>query len=166
MPATELAEAAGLTCANGIVVDEVLRTSDPAISAVGDCTAFHYPLWQAHVRLESVQNANEQARTLAARLSGLHQKPYLTMPWFWSDQGDIRLQITGLWRPHYRSEMVAFDKPGSFAVKHYEGDALRAVESVNVAPDHMKTRKLLQASIARGLELPGQEVSISSMPCG
>lgn len=152
IPNTELAQAAGLACDNGIVVDDCLRTSDAAISAIGDCTSFHYPLWQQHVRLESVQNANEQARTVASRLCGL-DKVHASMPWFWSDQGDIRLQITGLWRPGYRSEKVEGSKPGSFSVMHYdniEGGELRAAESINAAPDHMAARKKLQASVSAG----------------
>lgn len=146
-PSTALAVAAGLACDNGIVVDEWLRTSDPAISAIGDCAAFHYPLWQKSVRLESVQSANEQARAVAARLCGQPAKAYASMPWFWSDQGDLRLQVTGLWRPDYQSELKPGTKPGSLSLLHTENGKLRAIESLNAPVDQMTTRKLLQKTI-------------------
>ncbi|WP_372827338.1 NAD(P)/FAD-dependent oxidoreductase [Polaromonas sp.] len=145
LPNTGLAEAAGLACDNGVVVDEELRTSDAAISAIGDCASFHYPLWSQRLRLESVQNANQQARHVAARLCGA-RKPFLNMPWFWSDQGGIRLQMTGLWRPDYRSETSPANANGGFSIMHYENDTLRAVESINAAPEHLRARKSLQQS--------------------
>jgi 3-phenylpropionate/trans-cinnamate dioxygenase ferredoxin reductase subunit len=147
-PRTTLAEAAGLTCDNGVVVDTALCSSDPDISAIGDCASFHYALWQKSVRLESVQNANEQARAVAARLCGLPQKPYASMPWFWSDQGDLRLQVTGLWRPEYQSTRQPGSKPGSLSVLHSENGELRAIESLNAPVDQMAARKLLQKTIA------------------
>ncbi len=147
-PCSALALDAGLDCDNGVVVDTTLRTSDPDISAIGDCAAFHYPLWQQPVRLESVQNANEQARAVAARLCGQPAKAYASMPWFWSDQGDLRLQITGLWRPEYQSSRQPGNKPGSLSVLHSENGELRAIESLNAPVDHMAARKVLQKTIA------------------
>jgi len=146
-PNTELAAAAGLDCNNGVVVNEVLLTSDDNISAMGDCVAFHYPLLARHVRLESVQSANEQARAVAARLCGQPAKAYASMPWFWSDQGDLRLQVTGLWRPEYQSTLKPGPKPGSLSVLHHERGELRAIESLNSPIDQMTTRKLLQKTI-------------------
>jgi 3-phenylpropionate/trans-cinnamate dioxygenase ferredoxin reductase subunit len=146
-PNTALAEAAGLECRNGVVVNELLLTSDTNISAMGDCVAFHYPLLARHVRLESVQSANEQARAVAARLCGQPAKAYASMPWFWSDQGDLRLQVTGLWRPEYQSTLKPGPKPGSLSVLHYENGELRAIESLNSPIDQMTTRKLLQKTI-------------------
>ena len=146
-PSTALAEVAGLDCDNGVSVDRQLRTSDPDISAIGDCAAFHYPLWGKSVRLESVQNANEQARAVAARLCGHPEKAYASMPWFWSDQGDLRLQVTGLWRPEYQSAVQPGSKPGGLSVLHTENGELRAIESLNAPMEHMATRKLLQKSI-------------------
>jgi 3-phenylpropionate/trans-cinnamate dioxygenase ferredoxin reductase subunit len=146
-PCTALAVAAGLDCDNGVVVDTALCTSDPDISAIGDCAAFYYPLWQQAVRLESVQNANEQARAVAARLCGVPPKAYASMPWFWSDQGDLRLQVTGLWRPGYQSLRQPGSKPGSLSVLHSENGELRAIESLNAPVDHMAARKVLQKTI-------------------
>lgn len=146
-PCTALAQAAGLDCDNGVVVDTALCSSDPHISAIGDCAAFHYPIWQKSVRLESVQNANEQARAVAARLCGVPPKAYASMPWFWSDQGDLRLQVTGLWRPEYQSSRQPGAKPGSLSVLHSENGELRAIESLNAPVDHMAARKVLQKSI-------------------
>jgi len=147
VPEATLALAAGLQCDNGVVVDATMCSADPSISAMGDCASFHYPLWQQRVRLESVQSANEQARTVAARLMG-QPRPHASMPWFWSDQGEARLQITGLWRPEYREELRAGSKPGGFSVMHFEGEMLRAVESINAPVDHMAARRELQKTVA------------------
>lgn len=143
VPQTELAEAAGLVCNNGVVVDEQLRTSDPHVSAIGDCTSFPYAPWQRQLRLESVQNANEQAKTLAARLCGAAQA-YACVPWFWSDQGETRLQITGLWQPGMRLEIKPGPKPGSFSALHFDGTVLKAAESINAPADHLALRRELQ----------------------
>ena len=90
-----LARECGLECDNGIVVDEFLRTSDSTISAIGDCTAFPHAALGMRTRLESVQNAVDQGRSVAARLMG-KPKPYNELAWFWSDQGDLKLMIAGL----------------------------------------------------------------------
>ena len=90
-----LARDAGLECANGVVVDEFLRASDPAISAIGDCADFPNAALGFRTRLESVQNAVDQARCVAARLAG-KPEPYNALAWFWSDQGDLKLLIAGL----------------------------------------------------------------------
>ncbi|VCU69083.1 Rhodocoxin reductase [Pigmentiphaga humi] len=143
-PDVELARAAGLDCRDGIVVDATMATADPAVSAIGDCTSFPHPAWPQPLRLESVQNANDQARTLAARLCGEPQ-PYAAVPWFWSDQGDARLQITGLWRPGYDSVVRPASRGNGFSVLHFEGAQLRVIESVNSPVDQMTARKLMQA---------------------
>ncbi len=95
MPNTQLAQDAGLTIDNGIAVDEHLRTSDPHIFAAGDCCSFPYPLDQRRVRLESWRNAQDQANHLAANLTA-DPTPFPTIPWFWSDQYDMTLSVTGL----------------------------------------------------------------------
>lgn len=97
VPEHALASAAGLHCENGIVVDECMRTSDPAILAIGDCTSFPEPTSGRQLRLESVQNANDQARTACATLTGQAQ-PHRALPWFWSEQASLRLQMAGLMR--------------------------------------------------------------------
>ena len=90
-----LARAAGLACDNGFVVDALLAASDPAVSAIGDCAQFPQHSVGQMLRLESVQNATDQARAVARRLTG-KPAPYTALPWFWSDQGDLKLQIVGL----------------------------------------------------------------------
>ena len=95
LPNVELAAEAGLPVAAGIIVDEHLLTSDPNISAIGDCALFASPRFGGSLRLESVQNATDHARCVAARLTG-DAKTYDGLPWFWSDQGDDKLQIAGL----------------------------------------------------------------------
>ena len=108
-----LARAAGLECANGVVVDEFLRTSDPAISAIGDCADFPHAALGFRTRLESVQNAVDQARCVAARLAG-KPKPYDELAWFWSDQGDLKLMIAGL--PHGVDRWVVRGDPATRAL--------------------------------------------------
>jgi 3-phenylpropionate/trans-cinnamate dioxygenase ferredoxin reductase subunit len=131
LPNSELAEAAGLTVRNGVVVDEYLSTSDPAISALGDCAAFPSIFADSMVRLESVQNAVDQARCIAAKLTG-KQFSYASVPWFWSDQFDAKLQMPD---------------EHSYSVYCFRGDQWLGVESVNRPGDHMAARKLLAAKI-------------------
>lgn len=142
----QLAQAAGLACDRGIVVDACGRTSDPAIVAAGDCTARRLADGSL-LRLESVQNATEQGKSAAAALLGL-EKPFTATPWFWSDQYDKKLQMAGLsmgadqWA--VRGDMAA----GSFSVYHFKGDKLLAVDSVNTSKDHLLARKLLDAGVS------------------
>ncbi|MGI5460985.1 NAD(P)/FAD-dependent oxidoreductase [Streptomyces sp. CA-249302] len=145
VPNVELAEAAGLDTGNGITVDEYLRTADPAISAIGDCAAFPDPRGTGRVRLESVQNAADQARCVAAGLTGTPH-PYNALPWFWSYQGDLRLQIAGLSTGHDHT-VVRGEPERGFSVLCFRAGSLIAVESVNRAPDHMAARRLLAAGI-------------------
>ena len=141
VPNSEIAEAAGLACDNGIVVDEYARTSDPDICAAGDCTN-HPALAGGRVRLESVQNAIDQAKHAALAL--LEQpKPYREVPWFWSDQYDLKLQMAGLARPG--DGLVLRGDPGGrkFAVFHLREGAIAAVEAVNAAPEYVIGRRLI-----------------------
>lgn len=141
IPNTGLAAAAGLATGNGIVVDALLATEDPAISALGDCASF--PLaGQGMIRLESVQNASDQARALADRLLG-KPAPYGKLPWFWSDQGALKLQIAGLSGGHDRTVLRGDPASGAFSVFCFKGATLLAVESLNRAPDHMAARRFL-----------------------
>ncbi len=146
-PDISLAREAGLACENGIVVDASMATSDSSISAIGDCTSFPHPGWPQPLRLESVQNANDQAKLVAARLCGDPQ-PYTAVPWFWSDQGEARLQITGLWRPGYDSYVRPAVKGQGFSVLHYEAGQFRAIESINSPVDQMAGRRLLQNGLS------------------
>ena len=144
LPNTGLAAEAGLTIANGILVDEHLLTRDPAISAIGDCAAFpcHHAADCGAVRLESVQNAVDQARCVAARLLG-RPAPYTSLPWFWSEQGPLKLQIAGLATPHEQTVLRGDPEQGGFSVFCFRGPRLAGVESVNRPLDHMLARKLL-----------------------
>jgi 3-phenylpropionate/trans-cinnamate dioxygenase ferredoxin reductase subunit len=144
LPEDRLALASGIKCANGIMVDDQLKSSDRSISAIGDCAAFRSHLSETTIRLESVQNAVDQARCTARRLVG-RPKPYMALPWFWSDQGDLKLQIAGL--SHGVDHWVVRGEPESrsFAVFGYRSGVLSVVETVNRPGDHMASRKLLEA---------------------
>jgi 3-phenylpropionate/trans-cinnamate dioxygenase ferredoxin reductase subunit len=144
VPNVELAEESGLAVRDGIVVDETLRTSDPAVWAIGDCASYPSAQLGRPVRLESVQNATDHGRAVAAAIAG-EPAPYDALPWFWSDQHSRKLQIAGLMHGH--DTRVVRGDPGSdaFSVFLFEGDQLVCVESVNRMPDHMAARKLLAA---------------------
>ena len=143
LPNTELAEAAGLEIDNGIVVDEFCRTSDPTIYAVGDCTNHPNALLGRRLRLESVHNAVEQAKTAAAALCG-RSLPYAQVPWFWSDQFDVKLQIAGLTTGEEETVVRGDPDHGhSFAVFYLKNRMLVAVEAVNRAPEFMMSKLLI-----------------------
>jgi 3-phenylpropionate/trans-cinnamate dioxygenase ferredoxin reductase subunit len=144
VPNIAAARIGGLATAGGIVVDEHLRTSDPAISAIGDCAVF--PFGSRRVRLESVQNAADQARCVAARLTGT-PGPYRELPWFWSHQGGMKLQIAGLLPAGDGRRIVRGDpESGRFSVLTYHDGELACVESVNSPADHIAARRLLAAN--------------------
>lgn len=146
VPNVELAAAAGLETADGIVVDEMLLTSDPAISALGDCASFPSAHGAGRVRLESVQNANDQARAIARRLVG-NPAPYTSLPWFWSHQGPARLQIAGLSAGHDQAVLRGDPVADKFSVFLYRDGRLIAVESVNAPADHLAARRLLEQGV-------------------
>lgn len=141
VPETALAQRAGLRVDNGIVVDARLTTSDPSILAIGDCSSFE--LDGSLVRLEAVANANDQARVAADVLLG-RPGGYRAQPWFWTEQGGVRVQIAGLWRDGLHAHERRGAAAGSFSLFHYAGQRLQCVESVNAPADHMAARKLLQ----------------------
>ncbi|UKI08751.1 NAD(P)/FAD-dependent oxidoreductase [Variovorax paradoxus] len=143
-PNVELATSAGLQVQAGIVVDRHLATSDPFISAIGDCARYPAGYCDAPVRIESVQNAVDQARCVAARIVG-KAEPYAKVPWFWSDQGDNRLQIAGLAEAGDSAVLRGDPAAGKFSVLRFRDGRLSAVESINSAADHMAARKLLAA---------------------
>ena len=140
----EIAQAAGLACDGGIVVDLSARTDDPAIFAIGDCTKRPLPLYGRAMRLESVPNALEQAKQAAAAIYG-RPSPPSEVPWFWSDQYDLRLQIAGI--PFDTTEIVVRGDvaAGKFALFHLAEDGLvRAVEAVNASTEFMGGRRIIQ----------------------
>lgn len=146
-PNVELAARAGLECSNGIVVDELARTADPNIVAAGDCTNHPLPLLERRVRLESVPNAIHQAKVAAATLLG-SPSPYSEVPWFWSDQYDLKLQIAGLSTGY--DEVVLRGDPAarSFAAFYLRAGQLVAVDAINSPREFIAGKKLV-ASRAR-----------------
>lgn len=137
-----LALAAGLACERGILVDDCARTSDPLIVAAGDCTVRRLPDGRM-LRLESVQNAVEQAKSAAAALLG-HERPFRAAPWFWSDQYDIKLQLAGATTD--ADDLLLRGDPASarFAIFHLKGPLVRAVEAVNAPAEFMGGKKLIE----------------------
>lgn len=147
-PNTALAEAAGIACDNGIVVDAQLHTSARCVFAIGDCAAHPNPFaGGARIRLESIQNANDQARIVMRNLTG-NPTPYHSVPWFWSDLGNIKLQMVGL--SIGATDYVVRGEPasGKFSVFHYRGDTLVAVDSINHPADHIQARRLVGGGIS------------------
>jgi len=163
VPNVELAAGCGLDVANGIVVDEHCRTSDPDIYALGDCTNHPNALYDRRVRLESVHNALEQAKTAAANICG-ESLAYVQVPWFWSDQYDLKLQIAGLSTGY--DEVVVRGQPEShsFAVLYLRDGALICVDAVNSPRDFMQSKALIaaHAKIDRTL-LANSEVQLKDM---
>jgi 3-phenylpropionate/trans-cinnamate dioxygenase ferredoxin reductase subunit len=141
VPNVELAKDAGLACTDGIVVNRFAETEDPAIFAAGDCTR-HEGREGDPIRLESVQNAIDQAKHAALAMVGKHT-PYGEAPWFWSDQYDLKLQIAGLAK--HGDTIVVRGAPASrkFAAFHLREGRVAAVEAVNSAPEYIVGRKLI-----------------------
>jgi 3-phenylpropionate/trans-cinnamate dioxygenase ferredoxin reductase subunit len=142
MPNAELAHEAGLAVDNGIVVDEYLATGEPRIFAIGDCANFPTPFAVGRVRLESVQNAVDQGRCVAGHIAG-KPAPYDKVPWFWSDQGDLKLQIAGITAAHDKAVLRGDPDGGHFSVFCFRAGRLIGVESVNQTADHVVARRLL-----------------------
>jgi 3-phenylpropionate/trans-cinnamate dioxygenase ferredoxin reductase subunit len=142
VPNVELALAAGLECSNGIVVDEFARTADPHVVAAGDCTNHPLPLLGRRIRLESVPNAIHQAKIAAAALLGT-PVAYSEVPWFWSDQYDLKLQIAGLSTGY--DEVVLRGDPAtrSFAAFYLGAGQLLAVDAINSPKEFIAAKKLV-----------------------
>jgi 3-phenylpropionate/trans-cinnamate dioxygenase ferredoxin reductase subunit len=160
IPRTELAEQLGLRCDDGIVVDAYARTSNPSVVAAGDCTVLPHPLTgQGQVRLESVQNAVSQGGVAAATLLG-QTVDSRTVPWFWSNQGDLRLQIAGL-SAGFDHFVVRGDlNDEKFSVLYYADGNLLAVDAVNNPVDYMVVRKAL----SQGVTIPADLAADASTP--
>lgn len=156
LPNVEFLEGSGLELNNGVCVDDQLRTNIPGIWALGDCAVL-----PSRQRLESVQNATDQGRLLARNLVAsnnlLPLEGYDALPWFWSHQGDAKLQIAGL-RPHSHGEPLLLGSPENkkFSVLIFDDfDELVAVESVNSPADHMAARKILSQPLPLTREVAG-----------
>ena len=155
IPNIELAEDSGLDVGNGIEVNEYCQTSDPNIYAAGDVTWHHNPIYDRHLRLESVPNATEQAKTVAAHICD-KPKAYNSLPWFWSDQFDLKLQIAGLSTGY--DDLVLRGNPDdgrSFAAFYFKGDKLLAVDAVNSPREFAMARMLL----TKGKSLDKQKIA-------
>ena len=139
-----LAHAADLEVANGIVVDRFGRTSDPAIHAMGDCAVL--PWKDMRIRLESVQNAVDQAEAVAALLVG-GEAPYEPKPWFWSDQYDVKLQIAGFGLGHDETVVRKGQREGSISVWYFTAGKLVAVDALNDAKAYVTGKKLLDLGL-------------------
>lgn len=139
-PETVLAEAAGLALENGIATNALGQTSDPAIWAAGDCASF--PWRGGRLRLESVQNAIDQAEAVAANILGAGL-PYLPEPWFWSDQYDTKLQIAGLGAGHDRVVVRPGAREGAVSHWYFAGPVLLAVDAINDPRAYMTAKRLL-----------------------
>lgn len=144
-PDTDLAAAAALELDNGVAVDDSLRSSDPNIYAIGDISSFPCKFSGQRRRLESIQNAQEQARALATTLAGEQAAPYRALPWFWSDQGPDKLQSAGTSHPSAEWRLEGNPHANQFTVRHVLRDRLIATESVNDPKTHMKTRREIEA---------------------
>jgi 3-phenylpropionate/trans-cinnamate dioxygenase ferredoxin reductase subunit len=156
IPNATLAGDAGLAVDDGVIVDEYLVTSDPAISAIGDCANFPTPFAPGRVRLEAVQNAVDQGRCVADRLAG-RPVPYQKVPWFWSDQGDLKLQIAGITIGHDTSVLRGDPAARNFSVFCFRGRRLIGVESVNRTADHVVARRVLAGDPALSPEQAADE---------
>ncbi len=139
-PNDRLAQQCGLDVGNGILVDDYARTSDPAIFAMGDCAML--PWKGNNIRLESVQNAVDQAESVAATLTG-SAEPYEAKPWFWSDQYDVKLQIAGFNLGYDETVMRPGSREGSVSIWYFREGRLIAVDAINDAKAYVTGKKLL-----------------------
>lgn len=142
----DLAAAAGIACNNGVSVDHFARASVPDVYAAGDCANFFSQRYGRNIRLECVQNAIEQAKAAANTILG-KPKVYDPVPWFWSDQYEIKLQITGLLDGYDSAELVGNPSDGKFSIDYRQGGKLIAVDSVNDGRAHMMGRKRIAAEL-------------------
>jgi len=157
VPCDELAVRAGLASEDGIVVDQNARTGDPHIWAAGDCTR-HVGREGHYIRLECVQNAIDQAKHAALAMAG-KARTYSEVPWFWSDQYDLKLQIAGLARPSDRLVLRGDPASRKFAVFHLRDGAVAAVEAVNAAPEYMIGKRL----VAEGKKIAAETLADTSI---
>ncbi len=160
IPRSALAEQLGLKLVGGaIVVDEFARTSDPRVVAAGDAVLMPHPLGRpGQVRLESVQNAVDQAKVAAATLMGAPEA-YRAVPWFWSDQADLKLQIAGLSTGFDQTVVRGDPDDDHFSVLYYAEGKLIAIDTVNDASDYMVVRRAL----GRGATIPPELASDTSV---
>jgi 3-phenylpropionate/trans-cinnamate dioxygenase ferredoxin reductase subunit len=163
VPNTELADAANLEVSDGIVVDAHTKTADAAVYAIGDCSNAENTFLKRRVRLESVPNASEQARVCAAAISG---KPmaYGAVPWFWSDQYNLKLQMVGLSQGYDEIVIRGDLSKESFCVFYLLDGIVIAVDAVNRPAEFMMSKKLIAASIrATAAQLGDENTPLKSL---
>lgn len=162
-PNIEIAAAAGIACDNGILVDEECRTSDRNIFAAGDCTSHPNLFYAGNLRLESVHNSVEQAKSAAATMCG-RSSPYRQVPWFWSEQYDLKLQTAGINRGHDQTIVRGDPETKCFAVFYLKQGRLLAVDAVNRPAEFIIGKSLIQerASISSE-QLADDNFSIKSL---
>lgn len=158
IPNIELAGAADIAIENGILVNDYCETSIPEVFAIGDVASFDHWEWNKRVRLESVQNAVDQGKVAARTIMG-QREPYRDVPWFWSDQGDVKLQMVGLSGAADTSVLRGKPDDGHFSVFHYAGDRLVAIDSVNRAADHVFGRRIIAAGVSPAPEVVADEAT-------
>jgi 3-phenylpropionate/trans-cinnamate dioxygenase ferredoxin reductase subunit len=142
IPNTELAEAAGLEVDDGVVVDDRCQTTDADIYAAGDCTSHPNAIYDRRLRLESVHNALEQAKTAAENICGI-ESHYSQVPWFWSDQYDLKLQIAGLSAGYDQVVLRGEPATGSFSCVYLRNGSIIAVDAINSPRDFMQSKTLI-----------------------
>ncbi len=163
IPNTELAEQCGLAVDNGILVDLYSQTSDPDILAAGDCTNHENGFFGRRMRLESVPNASEQARVAAATICG-RRMPHAGVPWFWSDQYNLKLQMAGLSQGHERIVVRGSMAADSFAAFYLQGGVVIAVDAVNRPQDFMLGKKMVAARVqADPVALADESLALKSL---
>lgn len=163
VPNVELAADAGLTVDNGIVVNEYTQTSDPDIYSAGDCTSHHNPLFDRQLRLESVQNAMDQARCTAANIMGT-PTVYDALPWFWSDQYDLKLQMVGLSQGYDTAVTRGNPDDRSFSVFYLKEGRLIAVDSISRPKDFMMAKQLVSKKVSPdAASLADESVELKSL---
>jgi 3-phenylpropionate/trans-cinnamate dioxygenase ferredoxin reductase subunit len=163
VPNDEIAKQAGLTCDDGILVDESAQTSDPLIFAAGDCARHPNVLFSCLVRLESVQNAVDQATVAAMNMMG-HKAIYRRVPWFWSNQYDLKLQSAGLFAGHDETREHGDKSKGSFALLYYREGTLIGVDAINSPAHYLTARKSIGASGELAVRLRNANSPTSQIP--
>lgn len=163
-PNVELAEAAGIRVKNGIVIDQYCQTNDPNIVAAGDCSNHFNTYYKRRIRLESVPNASEQGKIAAATICGLN-KPYHSVPWFWSDQYDLKLQIAGLSQDFDRLVIRGNTEKGrSFAAFYFQNGQLIAADCVNRPQEFMLSKKIIAEKIAINIDqLTDESITVKEL---
>ncbi|MCZ7658726.1 MAG: FAD-dependent oxidoreductase [Xanthobacteraceae bacterium] len=143
----EIAAAAGIACEDGILVDESAATNVAGVYAIGDCARFPSRRYGRHIRLECVQNAIDQAKAAAAAMLGKGER-YDPVPWFWSDQYDLKLQIAGLMDGHDQADTIGDPASARFSVEYRKAGRLIAVDAVNDGRAYMTARRRIAEETA------------------